>query len=893
MSELAVAAKRTSPLRLDGGQCVVRPTSAALNRTQTVPRTIAVSSADSDRDDPTDAHPRFRAPAPPGLRLLRSAATSTRLGPGVHVGSFELLAEVRRRATGPVWRARDRDLGTLVDIRFVRARPGEDTRVAPDQLSPMLSRLLDEARRWQGVSVEGVAEVLEVGVWQSQAYIASVAVRGQSLRTWMLGPARSFDEVIRIVEGIGRSLIRLHDCKLVHRDVTPDHIYVDGEGRTVLCDFALTFADGPTCHEEANPQKRRAELLLPRPASTRRGRRITASSVIERSALGKGPLVGTRGYRAPEASIDPHDPRLDQFGFAVTVYEVVYGVRPFEHTNPLDMTARLVGTELFGRSRVSGTPVSIVAPLRRALSVEPSDRFADVSAFVEALIPVRVERQLSSAVVWLCALGLLPWFVAVAPLLSWSSVEACRHDVRSAAPAELDRQRLRRIVRRFAAARPAVPDHVGSQLRRYADAIDRVAAQGCFDAYGPVRHSWGAVAMGCVETANRSFADLLERLEADSMPAWSEVVVAVAALPDVERCAGFYSSIADPQGTKTSLGEREIVVDVAGERRRAGRVASGDDLEALAAVTRTFDSWWPDGSEVSLRARFELAVAQLDRGDVDAAVHELGVVYRVASSLRGGIELDRRRRAELAAAFVERDDWRAVSWLVADIDRRITVADTACTELPDADELRLWLAWRREYGELATAERELVERFVRCPAATVDPARLDRVVAVGSVLLDWVGWGRAQIWLERVDAEDLAERTHGSDVPAAIRVFAARLALARGRARTATVHASRAASRTDGDRERAQAVWAQSLLAHGDHRAAAQVFDAFSIDALTAPQTQRDAEVWTAAAELAWATGDRQRVADVLAGLAQWSEHRRVAPALADRIAVLATAMQL
>ncbi|MFO0636875.1 MAG: protein kinase [Nannocystaceae bacterium] len=165
-----------------------------------------------------------------------------------------------------------------------------------------------------------------------------------------------------------------HAAGLVHRDYKPDNVLVDESGCARVLDFGLVHVG------EALPTWSSGEHAL---------------AVDDGAETLAGDLVGTPPYMAPEqldgASVDA---RGDQFAFCVSLFEALHGCRPFPGRTPAELRAA-IAAGVIARPSDGGDPdlAAIDAVLRRGLSRDPADRFADMDALVDALEHARTARR--------------------------------------------------------------------------------------------------------------------------------------------------------------------------------------------------------------------------------------------------------------------------------------------------------------------------------------------------------------------------------------------------------------------------------------------------------------------------------------------------------------------
>jgi serine/threonine protein kinase len=158
-----------------------------------------------------------------------------------------------------------------------------------------------------------------------------------------------------------------HKAGLVHRDFKPDNVLVGDDGRVRVVDFGLA--------------KHHAELGDDGPVDVD----ALARELVDARITKTGSLMGTPAYMAPEQFRGEGDARSDQFAFCAVLYEALYGRLPF----PGDTAEALYESTSRGRLRPwpehHDVAPGLKALLRRGLSAKADDRFASMSALLEAL----------------------------------------------------------------------------------------------------------------------------------------------------------------------------------------------------------------------------------------------------------------------------------------------------------------------------------------------------------------------------------------------------------------------------------------------------------------------------------------------------------------------------
>ena len=151
------------------------------------------------------------------------------------IAHFELVEQLGRGAFGSVWKAKDTTLDALVALKIPRV-----SHLGPDEAE----RFIREARAAAQLSHPNIVGVHLVGRDGDQLYIASELIDGVSLDTWKSNRQLSFKEVARLCATLAGALHYAHEHGVIHRDLKPQNIMVDGSGEPHLTDFGLAKREG-------------------------------------------------------------------------------------------------------------------------------------------------------------------------------------------------------------------------------------------------------------------------------------------------------------------------------------------------------------------------------------------------------------------------------------------------------------------------------------------------------------------------------------------------------------------------------------------------------------------------------------------------------------------------
>ena len=289
---------------------------------------------------------------------------------GDRVGRYILLDQLGAGGLGVVYKAFDPDLERNVAIKLVRVDRSDAAAGA---------RLEREARAIAQLSHANVVAVYDVGLVGDQVFVAMEYVEGATLAEWVSAQRRSLREVVTVFTRAGRGLSAAHAAGIVHRDFKPHNVLVTPTGAVRVADFGLARASETSASETS------ALHLSDRP--------LLAAGTLA-TITNAGAMVGTPAYMAPEQHAGlPADTRSDQYAFCVSLYEAVYGRRPFAGTDRDELAGnkRALAISPDPDTGATSTPASsrvpkwLARPVMRGLSVDPAARFASMDALLSRL----------------------------------------------------------------------------------------------------------------------------------------------------------------------------------------------------------------------------------------------------------------------------------------------------------------------------------------------------------------------------------------------------------------------------------------------------------------------------------------------------------------------------
>ena len=553
---------------------------------------------------------------------------------GARIGRYLILDELGAGTMGVVYAAYDPELDRKVAIKLLKSR--RDEQLASRQ------RLQREAQALAKLDHRNVVGVYDVGVHEGQLWLAMEFVEGQTLRMWMNTGRRKWAEVLRVLLEAGRGLAAAHGVGFVHRDFKPDNVMIHQSGRVRVMDFGLARAE---IHED---DKTEPDASLGRAPIDQLGhfRTIGTDHLTE-----TGTVMGTPAYMARELfDGQPADARSDQFAFCVTLYEALYGERPFAGTK----VSRLIRAVAEGRvsepSRDAKVPLWLRAIVVRGLSPDPAARWPSMIDLLEALEqgPRRRRRRA------LCMAGALLCTFASAYLAGrvWQSARMCAGVGDEVEQVWTEMRRAELEARFEASEQPYAGDawrRVGLGLDDYAAAWAAARVDACEAARaGEQSVDQRALRDTCLDDRLTHLRATIEVLAEADASIIGRAVEMISELPRIERCADIDALEIDAPPVDYASGaqqvialEQRLVEAEALERAGKYRAALFVTAEIIDAASELHDE------RLLARARLREGVLQRHAGDYDAAETALIDAYERASGLRMTAEA-----AEAAATLV-------------------------------------------------------------------------------------------------------------------------------------------------------------------------------------------------------------------------------------------------
>ena len=270
------------------------------------------------------------------------ARVARALGPG-----YELRRLIGQGGFATVYAALDTQLKREVAVKVLRPELGAEP--------VMRERFRREAEAVARLRHPHIVPIYAVGEGEGLVWYVMPLITGESLRARLGRESRLPVALVRrILLEASEALTAAHRAGLVHRDIKPDNILLDGEdARVLLTDFGIAKALGGDTH----------------------------------GLTGTGVVIGTPHYMSPEqASGEPVDARSDLYALGVVAYQMLAGEVPFAGASVAAVLLQQVTADApTVTRRRPDCPPDLAVAVARCLARAPDDRWPSAEELLRAL----------------------------------------------------------------------------------------------------------------------------------------------------------------------------------------------------------------------------------------------------------------------------------------------------------------------------------------------------------------------------------------------------------------------------------------------------------------------------------------------------------------------------
>ncbi len=296
-------------------------------------------------------------------RADSSGTPAIRPDPALAIPGCILGEELGRGGWGVVYEAEQTTLARRVAVKILFSAPGLDARAR--------ARWLREARAAAKVRHPNVVRLHDAGEHEGRLYLVFDLISGGSLRELARGPMDP-DVAARIVETIAGAVHAIHRERLLHLDIKPSNLLMDGPPGASLDALTPMLSDFGIAREVSEDE-----------------------SDAETETLGGR---GTPSYMAPEQVASRSGtigPGADVFAMGATLYALLTGRPPFQGATPFEtMDLVRLAEPVAPRALAPNVPRDLETICLKALQKSPTRRYASAEAMAGDLARWREGRPI-------------------------------------------------------------------------------------------------------------------------------------------------------------------------------------------------------------------------------------------------------------------------------------------------------------------------------------------------------------------------------------------------------------------------------------------------------------------------------------------------------------------
>ena len=272
-----------------------------------------------------------------------------RLSYGEMLLHYEVRELLGSGGMGEVYLARDTRLNRNVALKVLRVNFLSDPQAS--------RRLLREARAAALLEHPNICHIYEISETDEHCFIVMQYVVGTTLADLIahggIGVATTLNYATQLAEGLAEA----HRNGIIHRDIKPQNVIVDGKGQVKILDFGLA-------------------KFIEAEASIDTTHRLNST----------GAVMGTIPYMSPEQLRGkPVDARTDIFSVGALLYEMLAGKRAFNRDNNAETIASILNDE----PDWSAVPRALVPILQKCLAKDVAQRYSTA----DELLPDLREKE--------------------------------------------------------------------------------------------------------------------------------------------------------------------------------------------------------------------------------------------------------------------------------------------------------------------------------------------------------------------------------------------------------------------------------------------------------------------------------------------------------------------
>jgi serine/threonine protein kinase/Flp pilus assembly protein TadD len=289
------------------------------------------------------------------------------IAPRRRIGRYEVIKLLGAGGMGEVYLAQDVKLDRKLAIKILPSDLAGQDRVR---------RFIQEAKAASALNHPNIITIYEIDEVDSEQFIATEFIEGQTLRDRIRSGALHTDEAIDIAMQVASALSATHGVGIVHRDIKPENIMLRRDGIVKVLDFGLAKLSPSKFPVETDPEAPTQAQINTEP----------------------GTVLGTAQYMSPEQARGFEvDARSDIWSLGCVLYEMITARQPFMGETTIDVMSGILHREpdALGSQMPEGLR-ELERIVNRALRKDREERFQTIKDLYIELKDLKCELELQS-----------------------------------------------------------------------------------------------------------------------------------------------------------------------------------------------------------------------------------------------------------------------------------------------------------------------------------------------------------------------------------------------------------------------------------------------------------------------------------------------------------------
>ncbi len=258
---------------------------------------------------------------------------------------YEIVKTIGEGGMANVYLAQDTILDRKVAIKVLRGDLSNDEK--------FIRRFQREALSVSNLSHPNIVEVYDVGEEDGSHYIVMEYIDGKTLKQLLKKrESLTLTEVLDIMTQLTDGIAHAHESYIIHRDIKPQNIMIEDDGRIKITDFGIAMA-------------------------------LNATQLTQTNSV-----MGSVHYLAPEqASGKSSTIKSDIYGMGILMYELITGNVPFKGDNAVEIALKHMKDKIPSiRKQDPSIPQSVENILLKATAKNPRNRYDSAKEMHEDLL---------------------------------------------------------------------------------------------------------------------------------------------------------------------------------------------------------------------------------------------------------------------------------------------------------------------------------------------------------------------------------------------------------------------------------------------------------------------------------------------------------------------------